>query len=66
MSVAGILSEAFGYDHPGLALSVVKVWAKNAEGVAQILKEKETFDFEPAQYRDARAVLFTFDRHHGN
>ena len=58
MSVAGILAEACGYDHPGLALSVVKVWAENAEGVAQILKEKETFDFEPANI--VMRVLFSY------
>jgi hypothetical protein len=58
MSVAAILAEACKYDHPGLALSTVKAWAENAEGVAQVLKENATFDFEPANL--VMRVLFSY------
>ncbi|MCP1913362.1 hypothetical protein J2R96_005842 [Bradyrhizobium elkanii] len=58
MSVAASLTEACGYDHPGTALSLVKTWATNAKGIAQILKEKETFRFEAANL--VVRVLFSY------
>ncbi len=47
MEVADVLTKACGYDHPGLALSTVETWATNIPGVVEILKEMETFRFDP-------------------
>ena len=47
MEVADVLTKACGYDHPGLALSTVEIWATNIPGVVEILAEMETFRFDP-------------------
>jgi hypothetical protein len=48
MQVAAILSEACGYDHPATALQTVEAWARDAPRIAEIMAEKETFQYGPA------------------
>jgi len=55
--VTGILIEGCGYEHPAIALQAVAAWPREMDGVAAILKEKETFRFEPANL--VMRVLFS-------
>ncbi|MCK1656668.1 hypothetical protein [Bradyrhizobium sp. 151] len=58
MQVADMLTKACGYDHPGVALSVIESWATDIPGVVEILSEKETFRFDPGNV--VVRVLFSY------
>lgn len=58
MEVADLLTKACGYDHPGAALSMVETWATEIPGVVEILKEMETFRFDPGNI--VVRVLFSY------
>jgi len=57
VKVSEALVEDCGYEHPMVALQVVSGWSRNAEGIRKILKERETFQFEPANL--VMRVLFS-------
>jgi hypothetical protein len=48
IAVADVLTKTCGYDHPGLALSIIQTWASDAKDIAEILTEMETFRYQPA------------------
>jgi hypothetical protein len=58
LEVSEILTEACGYEHPVAALQEVANWATDLPGVAEIMTEKETFDYKPVNL--VVRVLFSY------
>jgi hypothetical protein len=48
IDLSKILTDACGYDHPMAALDRVASWSTECPGVAKIMAEKESFNYEPA------------------